>query len=311
MAPRDLITTLMLAMLLTSGCKPRRSAGATAVDTVAARQSVEIFLAQHYAAFARGDVDYWTQVMADSVYLSTAEPASPVVGKSQVHARMAAEFGPALAVGVHIAITPAAHAIWISDDGRTAASTYELNYVSTYQNKSYPVHLRSSILMIRDSARWEILATHYSRPISQDTLFMALVNHQIPEAGRMEPAVSSTALDDQFRHDLADISKAPLADNVVLIMPAGGIVAGREAARNTLVEWLGRPGNAREAGTGLRAVLTPSGTAGWVAANLDVPIYAGPESGTAPVRVLMIYRQSQGKWEIIQGHFSVGLRSRR
>lgn len=309
---RLLIAPLVLASLLGSACNPRKSTGMVVADTVAARQEVEQLMARHYAAFAKGDVDAWTQVMTDSVYLSAADPSPAVVGRRNVRNKMVAEFGPAFAAGLTLTIQPAAHAIWVSEDGRTSASSYELDYVSTFQNKSYPVRLRSSILLARDSAQWHILAAHYSRPIGQDSLFMAVVNQRIPPAGMVESGLpaSSDDLMHHFNRDLADISVAPLARNVVLMMPGGGIIEGEQAARRALVEWLGRPGNAKNAGTGARAALSGSGTTGWVATNLNVPIYAGPESGVAPIRALVVYHRNKDRWEIIQAHFSVGLPSR-
>lgn len=310
---RLLPSVLLLAPVLGSACKPGESSPAMAVDTVAARQEVEGLMTQHYAAFARGDVEGWTGVMADSVFLSAADPSPPAVGRNRVRDKMTAEFGPAFAAGLTLSVEPTAHEIWVSEDGKSAASSYELNYVSTFQNRAYPVQLRSSVLLARDSAGWRILAAHYSRPIGLDTLFLAVVNQRIPPAGFIAADTSSAGageLAKRFAQDLRDISLAPLAENVVVILPGGGMIKGAPAARAALVEWLGRPGNAGEAGTGLRAALAPSGATGWVATNLKVPIYAGPESGVAPIRALVIYHRARNQWEIVQAHFSVGLPSR-
>ncbi|MEO8295713.1 MAG: nuclear transport factor 2 family protein [Gemmatimonadota bacterium] len=300
---------LLLMTLLGIGCERQTAAGAAA-DTTAVRQELEQVLTTHYAAFEQGDVARWSDLMIDSVFLSAADPTPSLYTREAVREKMEREFGPARAAGITLSIRPESHEIWVSNDGRSAASTYELNYVSTYRNREYPVKLRSSILFERDSTVWKIAAAQYSRPLAKDTLFMAVMNGRIPSALPADGSVSSAAgeVADQFRRDVADVSKAALASNVVVVMPEGAAV-GATAARMALLEWLGRPGNATVA-SGIRSDLTPSHNTGYVACTLNVPIYAGPESGIAPIRALVIYHLKGKQWEIIQAHFSVGLPSR-
>jgi hypothetical protein len=304
------ISSLIALSLLLAACQARSPASHAAADTTAVRQDLERMLTSHYQAFQDGDVPRWSAEMVDSVFLTAADPSPSLVTRQAVQEKMEREFGPARAAGITLSITPQSHEIWVSEDGRSAASTYELDYVSTYQKKSYPVKLRSTIVFAHDSVGWRILAAQYSRPLGMDTLFMAVVNGRIPAVPPIEAAASPGAgeLSDQFRRDVADISKATLSANATIVLP-GTVAVGQQEARSALVEWLGRPGNAQIA-SGIRAALAPSNTTGYVATNLNVPIYAGPESGVAPIRALVVYHLAGDHWEIVQAHFAVGLPSR-
>jgi len=305
-APRVIVASLSVFAALSAAC--RQGSQGQAADTTAVRETIERFMADHYAAFQRGEVSAWSGHMAEQVLLIAADPAEALSGRAAVLAQMQKDFGPAFAAGLKLSIEPGAHTTWVNENGRSAATIYDLAYTATIQNRSYPLHLRSSSVLERDSGGWTIDAEHYSRPIQQDTLFLALMSNKVPEpasiSGNVPPSADPVAA--QFRADIADISQATLAPEVAVITP-GGISRGAVDTRSTLIEWLGPPGSAREEGSGIRAALTSSPTVGWVATNLKVPVFAGPESAIATMRVLFVYHLKGKHWELMQGHISVGV----
>jgi ketosteroid isomerase-like protein len=302
--PRLVLASASLLVLLVAACQ---AGSPRSVDRAAVRDAVERVMARHYTAFQRGDLSAWSAPMAEQVLLIAADPAEALSGRAAVLAQMQKDFEPAFAAGLKLSLEPGAHTIWVDEDGMTAATIYDLAYTATIENRSYPLHLRSSSILVRDSSGWIIQAEHYSRPIQHDSLFLDLMSNKVPRPVPIQGDIAPGAgpIVAQFRSDIADISQATPVAEVTVITP-GGISHGVVDTRGTLIEWLGPPGSAREEGSGLRARLT-SPTVGWVATNLKVPVFAGPESAIATMRVLFVYHLEGTRWKLLQGHLSVGV----
>jgi ketosteroid isomerase-like protein len=292
--------------LLAAGCGEsgaRIDPGATS----ARRDSLKAFFTERYSAFEKGNWDAWAGQMADSAFLTAADPGRALSGRDSILAVMRADYAPAFGAGLTMHVASDSQDIWIDDSARVAAVTTDLDYQITIQEQHVPLRLRVTTLLGRDSAGWKVLVEHYSRAISYDSLFMALLGRQVRAPAAVGQSVSPAAgeLISQFRRDLKDFSKAPFAENAVVVTP-GEIARGAAAVRAALATWLGLPGNATEANTGTRVALAAGATTAWLATTLYVPIFAGPESAVAPVRVLLIYHIAGDRWEIVQAHFSVG-----
>ncbi len=301
-AARTAVFTALVAGAA-AACGASARTTAAAADTAAIRSQVDSTMRAHFAAFEQGHLASWARVLAEDVVFTAADMAV-VLHRDSVLAKMQRDFAPA-GGDLRVAIKPDSGRVWVQADGRTAGATYGLDYAVTYQGKTYPVHLRAAYLLARDSADWRAVAVQYSRPIAYDSLFLALLSRRIPGAARLggdvPPAAGEIAR--QFRGDIRDIRTATFAPGAVVASP-GGVVGGRAAAAE-LAQWLGPPGNATEPGDGLRGGLSSRGTIGWVASNLHVPIFAGPESAIAPIRALFVYRLVENRWEIIQASLSV------
>jgi hypothetical protein len=270
---------------------------------------VDSLMRSHFAAFQRGDIDSWSGILRVSVFFTAADPANVFTSRDSVSARMRQDLAKVSESGITLVIQPSSSRIWVSDDGRAAGATYELGYSATYQNQTFPYRLRSSYLLERDTTGWKVLAAQYSRPVRYDTLFMALVQHLVSGSAPVggETAPSAQAVVQQFRADIRDVSQAEFAPEVTVVTP-GSVASGPDQARRELAEWLGPVGNATEQGTGMRGGLTRTGSVGWVATNLTVPVFAGPESATAPIRALFVYRLDAGRWKLAQASLSVGMK---
>lgn len=293
-------------VLLAAGCResPARNDPAT---LAARRDSLKTFMGERFAAFEKGNWEAWTGQMADSAFLTAADPGRALSGRDSILAVMRADYGPSFAAGLTLHIAADSEDIWVDDSARVAAVTSDLDYQINIQDQHVPLKLRATTLLGRDSAGWKVLVEHYSRAMTYDSLFMALVGHQVRGPAGVGQSVTEAGgeLIGQFRRDLKDFSRASFADHAVVVTP-GEIVHGAVAVRTALTTWLGLPGNATEANTGMRTALAPGATTGWVATTLYVPIFAGAESSVAPVRVLIIYHIAGDHWEIVQAHFSVG-----
>lgn len=301
-----LLTLAWTAGLVLTGCDRKPSATDPAVQA-AIRDSITAFLAARYSAFEKGSWDVWSGQMADDVFLVAADPGRALTGRDSIRTAMQADYAPALAAGLTMRIVPDTQLIWLADSGTVAAVTSDLDYDITIQDRHIPLKLRATTLMGRDSSGWKVLVEHYSRMLPYDSLFNALVSRRVQAPASMGLQVRSEAgeLMNLFRKDMRDLSKMPLSPDAVVVTP-GEIVQGEDAVRRALTAWLGPPGNATESNTGMRAALAPDARTGWVATTLYVPIFAGPESSVAPIRVLLIYHIAGDHWEVVRGHFSVG-----
>lgn len=308
-AGRIVITTLFLASLA-SGCRKASSSSVATVDTTAARASVDSAMRAHFAAFQQGDMAAWSSLMREDVFFTAADPAQVFVNRDTLQAEMTRSFTPAINAGLKVSVTPRESLVWVDSDGKSATASYDLDYNVELQGKSYPYRLRASYVLAKDTMGWQALAAQYSRPIGYDSLFMALGSHRIAGVHAVggQIALPAGEIAHQFRADIRDISKAAFAPNAVVVSP-GAIVQGAEAARQELKQWLGPPGSATEPGDGIRSMLTPSATVGWVGTNLHVPIFAGPESIVTAMRALFVYRLANNRWEIVQANLSVGLKA--
>lgn len=297
-----------ILLLLAPACGKGSAGSASSVDTTAVRTEVDSVMRRHFAAFEKGDLATWTGMLDQAVFFSGGDPADVFSGRDSVLAGMQQDFGPAFSMGLTISIRPLSNTIWAAPDGQAAGATYDLDYTVTIADRTLPYHLRAAYFLKRDTTGWQALAAQYSRPIEYDSLFLALMSRRVPGAARVGGEVPSAAgeIVRQFRSDIKDIARASIAPEASVVTP-GSIVRG-ETAREDLARWLGPAGNATEPGDGIRAGLSPGGTAGWVATNLHVPVFAGPESAIAPLRALFIYRLGKDRWEIIQASLSVGLR---
>jgi hypothetical protein len=311
MALRAWSASLILLMAAGGACRRPSGSPAASVDTAAVQAQVDSTLRRHFTAFGSGDLATWSGVFGPEVFFTAADPGQVYSGRDTLLTSMESSLRPSLEAGITVALRPLNHFIWVEPDGRTATATYELDYTVTYENQVFPYRLRAAYVLDRDTAGWRALAAQYSRPVSYDTLFMSLVSHKIPGVAPVGGQVPSSAGEvvQQFRADIRDISKASIISTAVVVTPEG-LVQGPEKARAELAQWLGPVGNATEPGDGIRAGLNPTGTVGWVATNLYVPIFAGPESAIAPMRALFIYHLAQDRWEIVQASLSVGLRER-
>lgn len=302
---------LFLALAILPGCDRKPGGSATRVDTAGVRVEVDSVMRNHFEAFQRGDIDSWSGILADSVFFTAADPASVFDNRDSVSARMRQDLGRVAESGITLAIRPASSSIWATEDGRTAGATYELDYSATYQAQTFQYRLRSSYLLARETSGWKVLAAQYSRPVAYDTLFMSLVQHRVsinaPVGDRVSSAVGTVV--QQFRTDIHDISHAAIASDATVLTP-GSRASGRDDAKRELAEWLGPVGSATEQGNGLRGGLNRAGTVGWIATNLYVPVFAGPESATAPVRAFFVYRLEGNRWELAQASLSVGMKER-
>jgi hypothetical protein len=311
MAPRLWIASFILLLAAGTGCKKPSGTAAVTVDTTAVRAQVDSTLRRHFTAFESGDMATWGGIFGPEVFFTAADPAQVYSGRDTLLTSMESSLRPSLEAGISIALRPMSDVIWVEADGRTAAATYELDYTVSYEKQVFPYRLRAAYLLERDTAGWRALASQYSRPITYDSLFMSLLSHKIPGVAPVGGQVPSSVGEvvQQFRADIRDISKASITPTAAVVTP-GGLVHGPEQARAELAQWLGPVGNATEPGDGIRAGLNPAGTVGWVATNLYVPVFAGPESAIAPMRALFVYHLAQDRWEIVQASLSVGLRER-
>lgn len=305
---RGASTSLLFALTLGFACN-RGGSGAPAIDTSAATAGVDSAMTRHFSAFERGDLETWSGLLAEDVFFTAADPAHVFAGRDSVLAAMKKAQTLTAEAGITLAIRPRSNQIWVAEDGRTAGATYDLDYTVTYQDQTFPFRLRSSYVLARDTGGWKAKAAQYSRAVSYDTLFMSLVRGRVAGAAHVGGQVTSAAgeIVRQFRNDIRDVTRANFAPATAVVTP-GSIVEGAEAARRELAQWLGPAGNATEPGDGLRAEFNHSGTIGWVATNLHVPVFAGPESAIAPMRALFVYRLADNRWEIIQASLSVGWR---
>lgn len=300
---------LALALLALPGCERKMGESGSRADTAGVRVAVDSVMRNHFAAFQRGDIDSWSAILADSVFFTAADPASVFDNRDSVSARMREDLGRVAESGITLAIRPTSSSIWTSQDGRTAGATYELDYSATYQARTFQYRLRSSYLLERETTGWKVLAAQYSRPVSYDTLFMSLVQHRVsnnaPVGGQVSSAVGAVL--QQFQADIRDISQAVITPDATVLTP-GSRASDPDDAKRALAEWLGPVGSATEQGNGLRGGLNRAGTVGWIATNLYVPVFAGPESAIAPVRAFFVYRLSGNRWELAQASLSVGIK---
>lgn len=307
MNPPRLAFKLAFALtLLAAGCGESAARNQPAL-LAARRDSLKAFFAERNAAFEKGNWEAWAGQMADSAFLTAADPGRALSGRDSILAAMRADYAPAFAAGLTMHVASDSQDIWFDDSARVAAVTTDLDFQVAIQEQHVPLRLRVTTLLGRDTAGWKVLVEHYSRAVPYDSLFMALVGRQVRAPASVGQSVPEAAgeLINQFRRDLRDFSRAAFADNAVVVTP-GEIVHGAPAARRALATWLGLPGNATEANAGMRAGLAPAAATGWLATTLYVPIFAGAESSVAPIRVLLVYHVAGDHWEIVQAHFSVG-----
>ena len=303
-------TAVLLLVALGLGCEKAENP-APQPDTLALRATVDSAMVDHFRAFERRDDATWSSFLADDAYFTEADPANSFESREAARQKTATGFEQIREMGITIAIRPLEHWTWVAHTGQVAVSIYDLDYDASYQNQSFSYRLRASYFLERDSSGWRARAAQYSRPIAYDTLFMALIRRAVPPppsvGGSVPPAME--ALVQQFRTDIHDIGSAAFAEEVTVVSP-GTIVQGAESGRRELVQWMGPVGSATDRGDGLRGGLDRPGTVGWIAANLNVPVFAGPESAQAPMRALFVYRLAGARWEIIHASLSVGQRER-
>lgn len=310
MTRRSTVTSVLLVVIAAAGCEKPGAETRAPADTTRARAEVDSIMLDHFAAFERGDIATWSDILADDVFFTAAGPADVFNSRDSTRRKMERDVGRVKESGILLKIQPLSHSTWIADPARTAVTTYDLDYRISYQDQNFNYRLRSTYLMERDTSRWTVRAAQYSRSIPYDTLFMALVQRRVVAAPTLHGLAPPSATNDvvqRFRADISDITSALLAENVTVVSP-GAIIQGAANAQRELAQWLGPVGNATEAGDGILAGLDASGTVGWVATNLSVPIFAGPERAIAPMRALFVYRRVGNQWEVVQASLSVGLR---
>jgi hypothetical protein len=309
MAPGRAAGTLLLALVAGNGCERKAAGSDRAADTVGAAASVDSTVVRHFRAFEQGNIAAWSSILADEVFFTAAGPGDVFDRRETARDKMEQDIERVQASGIRLTIQPLSHWTWVAEHGRTAATTYDLDYRILFQDQSVSYRLRSTYLLERDSSAWRVLAAQYSRPILYDTLFMALVRRTVsspaPLKGQVPPEAEPIVR--RFRSDIREIGSAALDRDVTVVSP-GAIVHGADNGRRELAMWLGPVGSVSGQGDGVRAGLDASGTVGWVAAILRVPVFAGPESAVAPMRALFMYRRAGDQWEIVQATLSVGLR---
>lgn len=303
--------SLLLVVLLASACQKKPGETAGQVDTTSIAAELDSTMRHHFSAFERGDIATWSSLLAEDVFFTAAGPADVFAGRNSARVKMEEDIGRVIGSGITLSIQPLSHLSWIADQGRTAGATYDLDYRVSYQEQRFSYRLRAAYLVERDTTGWKVLAAQYSRPVVYDTLFMALLQGIVPGTvgiGELVPAAAGDVVQ-RFRTDIRDIGQATIANDAAIVTP-GALVKGPEQGRRELAQWLGPVGNANEAGDGVRGGLNSSGTVGWVATNLRVPVFAGPESVIAPMRALFVYRLAGTQWELVQASLSVGLKGR-
>lgn len=303
-------SSLFLALVLASGCQRKAVKAAVSVDSIG-RKEVDSVLRSHFEAFQRGDIDAWSAILSPDVFFTAADPAGVFTTRDSISARMRQDLSRVAESGISLAIQPTDSRIWVTDDGQTAGATFALDYSVTYQARTFAYRLRSSYLLERDSAGWKALAVQYSQPVSYDTLFMLLVRHQIPAArpvgGQIPPAMA--AIEQQFRSDIRDITAAAIMPSAAVVTP-GGLITGSDQTRRELAQWLGPAGSVTAPEHGVRGGLNRRGSVGWLATNLYVPVFAGPENAVAPMRAFVVYRLQGNRWVLAQASLSVGMKDR-
>ena len=310
MTMRRTVSPAALALIAAVGCENRAAETPPPANPTSASAAVDSVMLDHFGAFERGDIATWSDILADDVFFTAAGPADVFDSRDSTRGRMERDVGRVKESGIQLTIRPLSHSTWTANHGRTAATIYDFDYRISYQEQNFSYRLRSAYLLEQDTGSWKVRAAQYSRPIPYDTLFMALVQHRVPPAFTLPghaPPASTNEVIQRFRADIGDISSASLAGDVVVVSP-GTILQGATNARRELAQWLGPAGSATQIPHGVRAGLDASGTVGWVATNLNVPIFAGPESAIAPMRALFVYRRIENGWEVVQASLSVGLR---
>lgn len=298
-----------VAVMTLSGCTRDTRAGthsASDAARTAAGDSVTQLMQERFAAFSRADWTAWAASLAPDAFLSTADPGRALAGRDSILQVTRTNDQPARAAGISMILDPGRPRLWVDTSLTTAVISFPISYLIKAGDQSWNVPLRSTSVLGRDSGDWQVWAEHYSRPIGYDTLFNSLLRHQVPEPVSLAQDIGPGAgeLVAQFRRDLRDFSQAVFAGDAVVVLP-DTILSGPQAISAALKTWMGPPGNATLADKGIRAGLTPDARTGWVTTILYVPIFAGPESSVAPIRVLVVYHLAGDHWEILSGHFSV------
>ncbi|HJZ88421.1 MAG TPA: nuclear transport factor 2 family protein [Polyangia bacterium] len=271
------------------------------------RKAVERLLGDQAAAVERGDLDAWAAPLDRDVFLFGSDPTEATFGRDAILAQLKKNAASRMRADVHRTYRSTARVIGVAADRRAAWVADEIDYTLAAPDGEKKLHFRMTALLGYREAEWRILAAHYSVPVPHEQAFRDAGAHalKLPTDVGTGVAAGAQPLVDLFRHGIADpaasvkwISDRP---DVVIFGTAPGERHDGATIKKTLA-------GARMAAKlmvtgGIRAGLSPSGGAGWVAGNAVVSIGALE----IPMRTLELYALEGGAWRLVCAHSSIGV----
>ncbi len=293
-------------------CKAELSPPPAPADAIKA--AITGLMQAQYAAIDKGDVDGWAVGLAPDVFFIGSAATEAIAGKDAVVADLKAVFGPALQNGGKFATKSAGLVIGVSPDLKAAWVADELEITITIGDQVMPLPFRITELFVEKDGQWLVVATAWSHAMSDADAFKAVGEGKLPAPAAIADQIDAGAepLAEAFNATVNDVNAflatIPDRDDAFVFGTAaeekipGG--ANIKAAFGQLVQALSVTTTKNG---GVRAGIAPSGTTGYIAANLDFGATVEGNKVTVPYRFMGVYINEEGAWKLVQVHFSIGM----
>ena len=284
------------------------------VDRGAAEAAVRKIVQAEYAAMEKPDPDAWAASFAPDSFFFGARPDEAMPSRALAVAEMHKRTDAMAKAGGSFAVRSTALQLGLAGDSRAAWVSDVLEVTLTVGAKQDTQSLRVTEVLAEQDGSWWVLALHWSVALPNERALELAAQKKLgplPEvAESIEPGAQALAAEFlkstvEVGEFLTSLSQRPDAfifgtapDEQILGGPQIHDAFAKQIEQHHLT--IARRG-------GLRAGVTPSGSVGWVAANLELGAVTDGKKVRVPTRGLMVYLNENGLWKLVQGHFSNGV----
>ena len=236
------------------------------------------------------------------------------MGREAVVADLTAVFGPALEAGATMTAASVDREIGVAPDGRGAWVAEGLT-VTISGEPATVIPYRVTSVLSEDGGAWTVIAQAWSVGVTNEEAMAMATAGQLPPLAAIEPSVGegAQAMADQLQAGCADASVwlaswSERPDAFAFGSAPEEAIEGGTTIREGMGQMVAAYQMTIAVNGGMHAKLAPSGTVGFLAANLDMGMtLEGVGTVSQPYRALFVYLQEEGGWRLVQSHFSNGL----
>lgn len=279
----------------------------TSDEFVAAKMAASSRVEAQLADYTSGDLEAFVSYFAPDVMWFGTSALGAIVGRDAVAAHL-----------VQLRASPTTEIVrgpaGVADDGRAVWAMHELIRTDEIDDEhEQEVRFLVTSLVAEDDGVWWIVAQHWSVETSNTTAFQMAASGSWPPLAEIGDSASGAGnLVAVFKRQIVD-SAAWLAsysdrDDTLAL---GGALEQRVAGGTTIKAVLRRSMESHRVEIavhgGIRAGVVASGTAAWLATNLDFRMTTPNGTVTQPYRALVVFLKEGGAWRMVQTHFSNGM----
>ena len=289
---------------------PQSAAGPSSVDLGDfddVGDQVREFMDAEDMMLTQGDYGGFATLMAPEAFWFGASASQARSGRLAVMEALRAAYPPAADGTAGFSFRTPFESVGVAPDGESAWVAEEMPATVAEGGATREIPYRVTSFVAKVGERWLVLAQHWSVGTAEPGTAApspAGIRERVgPGAGELVDALAS-ALQSPAAFEAAISARA---DVQILVVEAIGNAEGGEAAKVLVRERFGDGGATFGIAGDVDAALAPSGSAGYVAANLDATSVVDGVRVTRPMRGLFVWLREGDAWRIVQAHLSEGL----